>query len=106
MFNRFSIVRESNGTISTVYHPFGEPETVLAFKKALAGLLSVDAVSSDWSAAGDRAVLVHEALNHRQTVRVHVRKTSTIDIVNQTLVEVTAEEQMIPSNAETGEQYS
>ena len=64
MFNRFSIVRESNGTISTVYYPSGEPETVLAFKKTLAGLFSVDVVSSDRSAAGDRAVLVHEELNH------------------------------------------
>ena len=42
-------------------------------------------------------------MDHRQTVRVRVRKILTVDTVNQTLAEVTAEEQMIPSNAETGE---
>lgn len=44
---RFSVLRESSGAISTVLFPPPESPSVLAFKKALATLLSTDSVFSE-----------------------------------------------------------
>ena len=76
-FERFSAVREEDGSVSGVLYPPNEHLEVLAFKKSLAGLFSIDVSSSSWTEAGSSLVLVQEV--EGQGVGGLTRKTTAID---------------------------
>ena len=107
IFVRFSALREGDGSISTVLYPSGESLTVLAFKKTITDLFSVDVSSSSWSEDDDSVVLSQER-TETQGVGVGtkiVSKTTTIDAVSGAIVEVTVDEQIASrtQSEQTGE---
>ena len=84
IFFRFSVVRESDGAVTSVLYTSDEPLTVLAFKKTLAALLSVDTSSSSWSEDGSSMVLVQEKVEGGKGYS----KSTTIDRASGAVVEV------------------
>ena len=100
---RFSAVRE-NGRISNVLYPPGESLAVLAFKKTLAKLFSVDTVSSSWSKDEQSIILTREWVEREGhgVGTKHVSKTTTIDAVSGAVTAVNTHEQ-ISSDTHSGE---
>ena len=100
-------MRERDGSISTVLYPSGESLAVLAFKKIIADLFSVDIGSSSQSEIDDSVVLSQERTESRGVgvgAKI-VSKTTTIDAVNGAILEVTVDEQLASRNqsGQTGE---
>ena len=93
-------MRKRDGSISTVLYPPGESPTVLAFKKTIADLFSVDIGSSSESENNDSVVLSQEKTeSHGVGVGVKiVSKTTNIDSVSGAVVEVTVDEQLASRN--------
>ena len=80
-------MREEDGRVSGVLYPPDEPLDVLAFKKTLAELFSIDASTSSWSEDGSRLVLVEEVEEER--VGGGGQKTTAINRESGVVTEVT-----------------
>ena len=94
--HRFSVVRDRDGGISSVLYPPGESRTVLAFKKTLAKLFSVDTDSSVESDTEEGVVLTNEWVEtegNGATIK-QIRKTTTIDSISGAVTGVDIHEQI------------
>ena len=94
--NRFSAVRDRDGGISSVLYPPGESPTVLAFKKTLAKLFSVDTDSSVESETEEGVVLTNEwaETEGNGAAIKQVRKKTTIDSISGAVTNVDIHEQV------------
>lgn len=100
---RFSVIRNDNGSISTVYYPPNESSTVVAFKKKLAQLISVDVSSSiNWWEDDDNVVLAQETLAIGQAVNMTICQTTTINKINGIINNVLINEHISSDNEDTG----
>ena len=77
-----------DGRVSSVLYSSHETFEVIAFKKSLAALLSVDGSSGSWSDEGSSVVVIQEG----QTVGERTSKTTVVDrdsgaVTRVTLVE-------------------
>lgn len=88
---------EGDGIVSSVLYEAGGSHRVLALKKMLAGLLSVDQNSGTWSDNGDSVVVTHEGPPRADGVSA--TKTTTIDRENSVITEVISNENV---DQETG----
>lgn len=84
-------MREENGRVSGVFYPPDESLEVIAFKKSLAGLFSIEAgSSSSWSEEGSSLVVVQEVegTHSQQAVGGRNTKTTSIDRETGTVIDV------------------
>ena len=99
--NRFSAMREKDGTISNVFYQSEDSQRLLALKKTLAGLFSVDLASGSWFGDGVSVVAIHDGVNDPPAGGLRVSKKTTIDRTNRVITEVATDQQM---DHETGEE--
>ena len=103
-FLRFSVVRQSNGSIETVLFPPSETDIVLAFKKTVAKLFSVDAEFGEREDAGGGRVFTQAWVESVRGGREkHVEKLVLFD-ASSVLIEVELDE--IISSSEQSEKES
>lgn len=94
--HRFSAIRDKDGIISYVLYPPGEPHAVLAFKKTLAKLFSIDTDLSVQSETEEGVVLTNEWVETEgdgATVK-QVSKTTTVDSISGAVTDVVIHEQV------------
>ena len=98
---RFSIKRADDGSINKVFYPSNESSSVVAFKKKLAQLLSVDVSSSSWREEGLSVVLVLDSVTEGESVGMRTHKETTIDRANGAISVAAADEHV--STGKNGE---
>ena len=87
-------MREQNGRVSGVFYPPDESLEVVAFKKSLAGLFSIEASSSSWSEEESSLVVVQEVegTHSQQAVGGRNTKTTSIDRETGTVTDISLTE--------------